>query len=589
MSHEAQLAKAVELHEAGDLLAAGKIYRDILAEDPDHVDALNLLGVVMHAAGDLDLAIDLTTRATELAPDYFAPFVNLGNALQANGQLKEAVENFEAALHLNPGAAFAASNLSSALNDMGDYEDAFRTAEGAVTLMPELPDAQVNLGNALLGLGRASEAVAAYGAALELNPDHGAAWFNLGNAYSDVGDAEAALAPYKRAAEIDPGDAERYYNLANTYQKLDQFDQAITNFENALTLKPGYVDAECNLASVWQSLGKTSRAVEILRDALQAEPDSVDIHWNLSLALLQNGDMKAGWREYEWRWRTPIFADFKRSFAEPAWNGEDIEGRTVFIHAEQGFGDALQFIRYAPLVAAKGARVIVECRPELRTLFEAMPEIDTCIDLGAAPPAFDVYVPVMSLPHIFATDLKTVPDDVPYLKAPAKTKADPCLAAARGVKIGLAWSGSPTRPDNHKRSCGLEHWRALFAAPGVDFFSLQVGPAEKELPAHDAAMKITDLAPGLIDFAASAKAIEHMDLVISVDTSVLHLAGALGRPAWGLLSQPTGYLWMNDRDDSPWYPTLRLFRQSSPGDWAGVMSRVAEALAEFVSSHGEAK
>jgi len=573
MSIDDDLAKALHLHETGDLLAAGTLYRQILQVDPDHVDALNLLGVVMQAAGDLELAVELTGRAAELAPDYFAPLINLGNALQASGRVEEAAAKFEQALELNPDAGIAANNLASALNELGRHDDALAAAERAVALMAGLPDAHVNRGNALMALGEPDAAVAAYTQALELDPMHATAWFDLGNAHMDLGDADAAVEPYRKAAQFVPNDPGRHYNLGNALQQSDRFAEAIGSFEKAIALDPDYTDARCNLAAARQSLGETEAAVSILREALLREPDSIDLHWNLSLALLQNGDMGEGWREYEWRWRTPTFEDFRRDFHVPGWGGEELPDGTLFIHAEQGFGDALQFVRYVPLAAARVGRLVLECRPELGRLFTTVEGVDERVNLGAAVSGFDAHVPMMSLPRLIGTTLESVPDQVPYLQVPADAAVDARLAEAPGLKVGIVWAGSPTRPDNAKRSCALALWGPVFDVPGVSLFSLQVGGDAAGLPES-----AVDLGPRFADFADTAAAVAALDLVISVDTSVLHLAGALGKPAWALLSQPTGFLWMNEREDSPWYPSLRLFRQPEPGAWGPVMAAVADAL-----------
>jgi len=591
MSVDDDLAKALQFHEAGDLLGAGTLYREILAIEPDHVDALNLLGVVMHAAGDLELAVDLITRAVDLAPDYAAPLINLGNALQAAGRAEDAVRRFEDALALEPDAGIAACNLASALNDLGRHAAAAEAAVRAVEMAPILPDAHVNLGNALLALGRTGDAEAAYTTALELAPRHAGAWFNLGNAHADNGNFAGAVEPYRKAAEFDPNNAACHYNLGNALQQLDIYDAAIDSFDQAIALQPNHVDARCNLASAWQSLGRADRAIEILkealgREALAGDDESVDLHWNLSLALLQNGDMRAGWREYEWRWQTPSFAEFRRQFAVPEWDGGDLAGRTIFVHAEQGFGDALQFVRYVPLVAARRGRVILECRPELRRLFETVEGVDACVDLGAAIEGFDVHVPLMSLPRLFETEITNVPATLPYLSVPPDVSLDGRVRDDQSFKVGVVWSGSPTRPDNHKRSCPLAAWGAILEVPGVQFYSLQVGADSDQMTAQGVTADIVDLAADFGDFADTAEAVDALDLVISVDTSVLHLAGALGKPAFALLSQPTGFLWMNDRPDSPWYPTLRLFRQAAPGVWEQPLAKAAEALAEMVAGQG---
>jgi tetratricopeptide (TPR) repeat protein len=582
MNIAAELKRAIAFHQRGELLKAGEIYREILAVDPNQVDALNLMGVVMQAAGDLEMAEHLIKTASELAPDYFAPFVNLGNVLQAAGRLDEAIEAFRRAMKLDPKSVETLNNLASALNAVGNSAEALDAAERALKMLPAFPEALINKGNALLGLGRAEDAVESYRKALKLAPEHGNALYNLANAYMDLDAFAEAVEPYRKSVAQDPGNAEKQFNLANALMKCDRYAESFGHFERALALKPGYVDAHCNLASALQSVGRTGDAIAHLHKALAFQPDSPDLHWNLSLAALQDGNMELGWSEYEWRWKTPTFADFKRDLGKPEWRGEPLDGQTVLIHAEQGFGDALQFCRYASLVAAAGGRVVLECRPQLRRLFSTLAGVDELVDLGEAPPPFDLHIPLMSLPAIFTKSLGIIPADVPYLSAADTFVAMVPIAEASGFKVGLAWAGSPTRVDNHKRSVAFEQLEPLLSCEGATFFSLQVGPGREQLGESDRAADVVDLADGLKDFADTAAAVAALDLVISVDTSVLHLAGALGKPAFGLMSQPTGFLWMNERSDSPWYPTIRLFRQATPGDWQSVVSAAGEALAERV-------
>jgi tetratricopeptide (TPR) repeat protein len=582
------LQRALALHQQGKLLEAGEIYRDILAKDPDQVDALSLMGVVMQAAGDLETAEALLSRATELAPDYFAPFANLGNVLQAAGRVDAAIDAFRHALELNPKSVETANNLASAMNEVGRFDAALKASERALSLLPRFPEALVNKGNALLGLGQAEEAVAAYRKALKLAPGHGNALFNLGNALVDLERFEDAIEPYSKAVAQDQGNAEKHFNLANALMKADRLDQCLAPFETALALKPGYVDALCNFASALQALGRSADAVKLMQKALAFQPESPDLHWNLALAALQNGDYATGWSEYEWRWQTPTFADFRREFAKPEWDGSALDGRTILVHTEQGFGDNLQFCRFVPMAAAAGGKVVLECRPQLQRLFETLDGVETCIALGDAPPPFEVHAPLMSLPRIFGTTLETIPATIPYLAVPDGVAADPRIAAADGIKIGLAWAGSPTRVDNHKRSVAFRDLVPLIGIDGISLFSLQVGDASEQLAGLNEPPAVTDLSLVFKDFADTAAAVAALDLVISVDTSVLHLAGALGKPAWGLMSQPTGFLWMDARTDSPWYPSIRLYRQPTPGDWSTVVAEVVADLTDVVAAGGAA-
>lgn len=589
MSIADDLKRGLDLHQKGQLAEAGEVYRDILKKDPDNVDALNLLGVILQAAGELETAIVLLERATVLAPDYAAPYVNLGNALQLARRAEDAVDAFEKAIALDPEQPAAANNLASVLNDLGRHEEALDACVVALKKAPDFGEAHNNMGNALAALGRADDAEKSYRRALEINPAHATAYFNLGNVLADGDRLDDALEAYRKAVALDAANAEKHYNYANTALKLDRFEDAVASFERAIEIDEEYLDAYCNMGSALQSLGRVDEAIQSYRRALALaaeEDDATDLHWNLSLALLQNGDYEEGWREYDWRWRTPTFAKFQRDWEKPEWVGEALAGETVLVHAEQGFGDAIQFCRFAPMVAARGGRVVLESRKELTRLFGTLEGVNEGIDLGQPVPEHDFQVPLMTLPRVFGTTLKTVPADVPYLAVPDGARPDPRIEEATGLKVGFAWAGSPTRRDNIKRSAPLADFAPLFRVPGATFFSLQVGPFRPELDDLDEGLGVIDLAGGLEDFGDTAAQVQAMDLVISVDTALLHVAGALAKPAWGLMSRPTGFLWMDERPDSPWYPTARLFRQPEPGAWAPVFEAVETELAGLAKKKG---
>ena len=571
-----ELKKGLGFHREGRLAEAGDIYAGVLEADPDNADALNLMGVVLQAAGDPDGAIGMLRRATELAPDYVAAHVNLGNALQSAGRLEDAIRALQTAIRLDPDAPEALNNLASVLNGLGRHREARDACTRVLALEPRFPEALNNLGNALIGLGRAEEAVENFRASLAIDASSADAHHNLGNALMDMGRIEEAAASYGRAVDLDGRDTGKLYNLGNALQALDHAEDAQDCYRRALEADPDNTDALNNLAAVLKDLGRLDEARDCYRKALSFEPDSVDLHWNHSLVLLQSGDFAEGWREYEWRWRTPSFARFRRDFESPPWEGGDLGGKTILVHAEQGFGDAIQFVRYAPMVAARGGRVVLECRPGLERLFSGVEGVAEVVTLGDPPPPFDVHIPMMSLPRVFATELGTIPDAVPYLAVPAGAEAGAEIQGASGLKVGIVWAGSPTRPDNDKRSCEPGHFAPLAEIPGTSFFSLQVGEFEDGF--RELEGRAVDLAPGLGDFADTAAAVQALDLVISVDTAVLHLAGALARPAWAALSFPTGFLWMQGRDDSPWYPTISLYRQETSGDWEPVFRRLGREL-----------
>ena len=573
MDIPAELKKALQLHQAGKYFEAAEIYRAILGEQPNNPDALNLLGLIFQTAGNLDLAIKLLEEATVVQPDFFVPFVNLGNVLQEAGQLEEAVQAFQKAVDLNPEHPETANNLASALNELGRHEDAATACKIALAAKGSFAEAHNNLGNALAALNRPKEAVESYQKALAFKPAFGDAHFNLGKTLLKMGDKEAAAESLRLAVSLDGENALKHFNLGNGLMALDRYEEAGAAFREAIRLEPDNADALGNLGASLQSLGQLDDSVAAFRQAIDRQPDSADLHWNLSLALLQRGDYEEGWREFEWRWDNPAFTSPSRQFPQPQWSGEDIKGKTILLHAEQGLGDTLQFIRYAPLVAARGAKVILECRPPLTRLSAETDGVDQVISLGEDLPDFDCHIPLMSLPLVFETTVDTIPADVPYLTAPPAAITD-----AEGLKIGIVWGGSPTHINDHNRSCDVSLFAPLFDIPGTTFFSLQADARATDLHALDLPSNVIDLTGDLQDFADTATAVAALDLVISVDTAVLHLAGALAKPAWGLIPFAPSYLWMNDRDDSPWYPTVRLFRQTLVHDWDSVFEQVASDL-----------
>jgi len=578
------LRRALEQHQAGQLLEAGELYRKVLAKDPKNVDALNLLGTLLLAVGQADTAVPLLQRATELAPDFFVPYVNLGNGLQQLGQIDEAIAAFQTARRLEPSSAEAAANLASALNDAKRHADALEAGTEALRLQPGFPAALNNLGNALLGLGRADEAVEHYNQVLTLHPADASARFNLGNAQMELGDPATAVDSFQRAVKLDPEDVEKHFNLGNALRASNRFDDAIASFETAIALDPGHVAAHCNLAAGYQATERSEQAAAHLMKATALEPDSADLHWNLALALLQSGNMEDGWAEYEWRWQTDSFASQRRNWTAPTWKGENLDGGTLFIHTEQGFGDAIRFCRFVSMAAERVDRLVLECRPQLTRLFSSIPGVDQAIDLGAEPPAHDAQISLLSLPYAFGTTLESLPADVPYLALPTDAAPASAVVAARDVlKVGFVWAGSPTRQEAELRTCDVTLFEPLIRVPGIQFFSLQVGTEQQQLADLDPTLNVIDLADSLRDFADTAATVAALDLIITVDTAVLHLAGALARPVWGLMSQPTGYFWMDNRPDIPWYPSLWMFRQPAPGDWQSVFKEAENALRELVS------
>lgn len=433
-----------------------------------------------------------------------------------------------------------------------DLEGAVGLYGQALLLDPRLPDIYNNMGVALRRLGKREAAVACYRRSLVLKPDHPGAYTNLGNVLRELGRIEVAVASHRRAVSLAPNSADAHYNLGLALRDLGETDEALKEF--AATLK--------------------------------LDPDHADCRWDRALTMLQKGNLKEGFKEYEWRWklaRTPA-----RAFKQPLWDGKPLAGKTILIHAEQGFGDAIHFARYVPMVKALGGTVVLETRPELARLFSTLAGVGQVVNAGAPLPRFDVYAPMMSLARIFGTTLETIPKAVPYLRAPEAHA--PGLPANLGKqrKVGIAWAGSRTHQNDANRSVKFSNFVELLGLPETTIYSLQQGPAAADIREHGCQAFVMDLGTRMRDFADTAAVLQQLDLVIAVDTAVAHLAGALGKPVWVALPYPGDWRWMQEGDRSPWYPTMRLFRQRRPGEWDLVFERIRKALHDEISGRAPA-
>ncbi len=517
-----RFAVARKHHQAGQLAQAELVYRQILAIDPRHADGLHLLGGIALQTGHNKAAIDLIRKAIAVNRRNPAFHCDLGTALQHQGELDEAAKSYRQAIALKP-----------------DYAEALN-----------------NLGNVLADQDKLDEAAKAYRRALAFKPDY----------------------------------AEAHYNLGHLLTREYRPDEALACYRKALDLKPDYAEPLNAVGLALQEQGELGEAAACYRKALDLKPDFPEAHYNHGLVLLLEGKLRQGWEEFEWRWRSK---EVRRRYpVDRQWYGGDLNGRTILLHAEQGLGDSLQFVRYAPLVAGLGATVLLEVQKPLVALFSEMDGVSGVFAHGDALPPFDTHCPLMSLPLALATTLDTIPGHTPYLRA------DPERAAAwrrrgealPGLRVGLVWAGNPRpfQPGAHaidrRRSITLDHFAEFAALGGVSFISLQKGEAASQTKAPPAGLTIYDWTDELNDLADTAALVDTLDLVIGVDTSVIHLVGALAKPVWLLNRFDTCWRWLLERDDSPWYPTLRQFRQRSPGDWRGVLSKVHAELRSAIAA-----
>jgi tetratricopeptide (TPR) repeat protein len=620
------LSLARQRVQAGDLAGAESICRQILDTGSDDADTRGLLGAACLSMGRLAEAAEHLARALHLNPGYAGAHANLGIVRAEEGALDEAVAHFRQALALNPLDAGTHARLADVLLRQDLPEDAAAGYRHAIRLAPDQARAHFGLGVTLARQGRWQEAEASYRQALRLKPDSAETHVNLGNVLVELGDLDGAIACHRKALAIRPDFAQAHINLGRALTWRRKPGEAIASLEEALRLRPESTEAHNNMGVALAALGRYGESAASYRRALRLRPDSPEVHDNLgALALKQNrldeavdyferaltlnpdladahlhlalgrliaGDFERGWPEFEWRWRSRGFRP--RQLPRPLWDGSPLAHRTILLYAEQGVGDTLQFIRYAPLLKERGATVILECQKSLVRIMGSCPGIDRIVPRGDDLPDYDVQSPLLSLPGILRTTLATVPANVPYLFA------DPRLAdrwrgvlsvardlkmsgvEIRGLKIGIAWQGNPSYADDTRRSIPLARFAPLARVPGVRLYSLQKMWGTDQLAGIADQFGVTDFGDELDEasgpFMDTAAIMTSLNLVVTSDTAIPHLAGALGVPVWVALSTAADFRYLLDRQDSPWYPTMRLFRQSEPGNWDAVFERIADEL-----------
>ena len=419
-----------------------------------------------------------------------------------------------------------------------------------------------------------------YAREISRKPENIDAYLRLGNALHEMGRYGDAVAIYDRALALKLSTGALHHNRGNALLELGRWEEAIGSYREALRLMPSFAEGYVTIATALQSLRKPYEAMASCHRALAIDADCAEAHWNLALALLQVGEFGQGWQEFEWRWKKRGFTSKLQSFQQPLWDGTPLADRTILVHAEQGFGDTFQFARYLPLLAAQGATVIVACPASQKTLLAGVPGVSLSLATGEPLPDFDFHLPIMSLPRLFKTDLDTIPLEFPYIFPPLAALASWAekFTGSDTLRVGLVWAGRK-KPDPN-RTCPFENFAPLAGMPGVTFYSLQL---ENEMSGSidvRGSFGLVDHTAEIGDFCDTAALIAHLDLVISIDTGVAHLAGAMGKETWLLLPYAADWRWMLDREDSPWYPGMRLFRQERPGDWRGVIARLRSELQE---------
>ncbi len=548
------MAEGFQWLQQGDVERATAIAQQLLTDPTDPVAGLQLLAAIAHQQGQVDAALAYIGRALTQQPNNPDLYNNLGNVLKAAGQWDAALPNYQQAIALRPDFAEAHYNLGTVYQERRDLESAKQH----------------------------------YWRAIALRPNFAAAHHTLAIVLRQQNQHQEALTSHQQAIALDPNYAPAHDSLGTTLLELGQLADAIQCHQQAIATRPNFATAHYNLAIAYRILGQIEPALASYDRAIAANPDYADAHVGRAITLLLAGRYPDGFSEYEWRWQaktSPI------PFPQPQWDGSALKKRPILLFPEQGFGDVIQFIRYAPLVAARGGRVIALCRRPLERLLATVPGITRVIGYDPSSdtvdlPDFHCYSPLISLPRLLDTTLDTIPADIPYLSPPADSTVS-LTADPAAVKIGFVWragGASSERYPHRRRSCQLTHYQPLIdglTKAGVACVSLQVDvtPAEQAwLGQH----QVQDLSRQLRDFGDTAAAIAQLDLLISVDTAAAHLGGAMGKPVWVMLPIAPDWRWLLHRSDSPWYPTLRLFRQTIPGDWVEVLGQISRALSAWL-------
>jgi FkbM family methyltransferase len=591
------LIHAIGLHNAGRVAEAEQLYRMVL-ESPDRYAVASYgFGLLCASQGRPSDAAAAYRDAIVRRPDFIDAYINLGTTVLALGQVEEAAALYRQAIAINPENAMAHGNLGKVLQDLGRSDEAISAYRAAIALQPDSATINVNFGAALLERRAWDDAIKVTQRAIALQPENAMAHANLGTALMHLGRRKEALAACRQATKLEMQGVAIHASLGGAMLELGALREAVDLCRRAIALDPNLASAHFNLSHALKAMNLLEEAEFAARNAIALCPDSAEYHFHLAHILLLRGELATGWQEYDWRWKLPDFAwlsDIHGAFSQPLWNGGDLSDKTILIYTEQGLGDVILFARYLPLVAQRARRVIVAVSPRLRRLLETIDGVTIVLIRDVPLPDFDVHCPLLSLPRAFATTLENIPSPLGYLRA------DPVAQAAWAkriehdrvvtstLRVGIVWAGNPATKRDHFRSPGLINVAPLFSLPGIEFVVLQVGEGRRDLDASPLPPNVLDLGGEVADLADTAAIIAGLDLMISSCTAPLHLAGALGVPTWAMIPFAPYFPWLLERTDTPWYPSMHLYRQEQPDrDWTGVVGRIAADLTRLVRSSSQ--
>ncbi len=569
-------------HLANQIEPAERLYRQVLSIEPSHPDALHLLGVLVAQRGEHQQALPMLQQAVELAPMIGEFHRHLADVFALSNRHAEALEVYVNAIQRDPNDVLSLYAAARSAAQLGRDAQAAECLQRLTQLQPNNAAAWADFGIVLTRLNQLPPSVEALQRSIAIEPT-GHALTGLSDALRQLNRVDEALDPARRGAELQPEVAWAQIAYGNVLQVLARFDEAVDHYRKALAIEPGHFDAINNLGLTLLKMGRPHEALKTWDEAVRTYPDNANLRANRSLGILTLGDLARGFSEYESRFDSLAFRSTPQP-TQPRWRGEDVRGKTILLSSEQGLGDTIHFARYVPRIAETGARVVIACPPEIRDLLLTVKGVAEVRTRGDADPQFDYWVPMASLPFHFKTTLENVPADVPYVHVePVRVESWRNRLAGEDIfNVGIVWAGSPLHQNDRSRSCHLEQFFPLARIDGVRLFPLQKGPAAQAVAGAPANLNLTSLGDELNDFSDTAAVLGALDLLIAVDTSVVHLAGALGRPVWTLLAHGPDWRWMMEREDSPWYPTMRLFRQPKPHDWASVFEQLERELRAHV-------
>ncbi|RYA23137.1 hypothetical protein CRU96_09440 [Malaciobacter halophilus] len=578
--------QALEAYNKKDLKTAQEKYEELIKKEPNASENYCNLGVVLKALKKYQEAYNVYIKALKLNNKNQLVLNNLGNLFKEIKDYKRAIRAFSDAIRLNPKDFNAYNNLGIVYEAINDYDKAIVAYKQAVKIKPNYSKAVNNIGVVLYKQKKYKEAIEIFKIALKIDPEYNELYSNIGACYNKLKQYEYAIENLNKAIELNPNNAGAYTNLGNVYNKIHDYKKAASLHEKSIVLEPNGVNAHSNLGTSYKNLGYTNKAIQSYKKAIQLDPNFENAHFDLAAIYLSKNDFKNGWSEYEWRFKKEEMLSHivnnKDIFSKPMLKKDDnIEGKILLLHSEQGFGDSIQFIRFLPLLKNKfKCKIAVKCRDELKELFKTIEEIDILVNRSEDTPIFDYHLPIMSMPFILnMKSLDDLPKQMPYLKAlddeSLKIKKD-----KKKIDIGICWSASITGESYDGKVFDLKYLEPLINHPKINLYSLQVGKENEHIKKYGYENEIIDLTDKLTDFSKTASLIKQLDLVISSDTSVAHLCGAINAPVWIPLQKYPDWRWTNKGESTKWYPSAKLFRQKSNRAWDSVFQSLYAKLSK---------